>query len=245
MLKILNFRPLAKGAVNKVGKKIKPNSIFRSGALAYAAKTDIKKLKSLGINDIYDFRSKKEISSMPALPDSLFNTHHYDILQEAANSGTKSYLKMSKEELNNRGVDLYLNDFVNTLGYKGIISEILYQENPCFLFHCTAGKDRTGVFGAILMMILDFDSNEIKKEYLIINKRAMRILGKQMLKKAGVNPKHIDISKFDGVMGVLPEFIDAYFKKILNDYNSFDEYLEDKVGVTFETKELMKKRYLV
>jgi protein-tyrosine phosphatase len=245
MLKILNFRPLAKDAINKNGKSLKPKTIFRSGAIAYAAKTDIMKIKSLGIRDIYDFRNHDELNAMPTLSNPALATHHFDILKEAAHADTEIYLKLTREQLNDGVLKMYRDSFGTTDGYKGAILQISEQKNPQFLFHCTAGKDRTGIFGAILMMILDFDSDAIKKEYLTIDKRAMRILGHKMLKKTGLKPKDVDTSKFDGIMGVLPEFIDAYMDRIISDYKEIDTYLFKKVGVTPEIKALFQERYLV
>ena len=245
MLKILNFRPLAQDAHNIAGKKIKPKTIYRSGVIAYAAKTDIMKLKSLGIRDIYDFRSPDEISHMPTLQAPFINTHNFDILKEAAHTDASVYLKQTREQLLQGVIKMYGDSFGTTQGYVGAVSKIAAQDNPQFLFHCTAGKDRTGIFGAILMMILDFDREEIKKEYLTIDARAMRILGRKMLKKAGLKRKDVDISKFEGIMGVLPEFIDAYLDRIAADYGDFDSYLLDRVGVTPEIKALFQERYLV
>ncbi len=245
MLKILNFRHLAKGVKNKEGKTIKPNTIFRSGALGYAAKTDILRLRHFGIKNIYDFRSENEVKMIPQLDEKHFTTHHFDILEEAANSDTKSYLDKTRDELNERAIKMYSQEFGTTEGYKDAVSSIRAQENPEFLFHCTAGKDRTGVFGAIIMMILDFDMADIKSEYLDIDKRSMKILGNHLLKKSGVNPKDVDLSKFDGVMGVLPEFFDAYFDTIIKNHGDTQTYLFEKVGVTPEIKSDFKKKYLV
>ncbi len=245
MLKILNFRTLAKNATNIEGKRIIPNTVFRSGAIAYASKMDVRKLKSYGLKDIYDFRSKKEIASMPTLSSNHFATHHFDILEEAANSDPNNYINLTREELNSGVIKLYSEDFAATDGYKDVVACIANQKNTPFLFHCTAGKDRTGIFGAIFMMILDFDLQSIKNEYLKIDKRSMRILGRHMLKKTGVKSKDIDSSKFEGVMGVLPEFIDAFFNSVFNSHKSINSYLEEKVGVTPAMKAELKSKYLI
>ena len=245
MKRILNFRNLAKRTANIEGKIIRPNTIFRSGVLTYAAESDVKKLKKLGIHDIYDFRNDHERSLMPPLADSFFNTHSYDILEEVAQADARAYLDKTKEELDSNIIDLYSNDFVRTDKYSGAILSIANQDNPQFLFHCSAGKDRTGIFGALIMMILEFDINTIKKEYLILSKSAMRIMAREMLKKTGVNPRDVDVKKFAGVLGVFPQFIEAYLNSVLSKYDMIDDYLEDKVGVTPEIKEHFKKTYLV
>ena len=245
MLKILNFRALAKDALNRDGKKIRPNTVFRSGVLSYASKSDIRNLKSYGIRDIYDFRNLEEISHMPALSDMHFKTHHFDILEKVANADAKVYMEMTRQEMHEGVIKLYSEYFVNADKYGGAVSDIIRQKNPELLFHCSAGKDRTGIFGAILMMILDFDIHAIRKEYLLLDKRSIHILGRQMLKKAGVRKKDIDIERFEPVMLVFPEFFDAYFETVLSKHKTIDEYLEAKVGVTPQIKSFFKERYLV
>lgn len=245
MLKILNFRSLAKNTVNHDGKKIIPNTIFRSGTLSYASKLDIRRLKSLGIKDVYDFRNSAETSSMATLSDRQIKTHSFDILGDIAQADAKTYLDKTRRELDQGVINLYSGDFVSTDKYRDVLATILQQDNPEFLFHCTAGKDRTGIFAAILMMILDFDIETIKKEYLTLSKFAIHIMRKHMLKKTGVKSKDVDLSKFKGILGVFPEYIDSYFESISKNYSNIDEYLYEKVGVTPEIKAALKERYLV
>jgi len=245
MLKILNFRTLADNVTNRVGKKIKPNTIFRSGVLTYATKIDIRKIKSLGIKDVFDFRNDAELLMLPAHKNDHFTTHSFDILEELANADAKAYLDKTKEELHKGIIKLYSEDFLITDKYKKVVASIIEQDNPEFLFHCTAGKDRTGIFGAIIMMILDFDMDAIKNEYLILSKRSIRIMCAEMLKKTGVKRADVDVKKFVGILGVFPEFIDAYLNAILSKYQSIDDYLKDKVGVTSEVKAVFQKIYLI
>lgn len=245
MIKILNFRTLGKKSINNEGRKIKPNTIFRSGTVSFASRYDIRRLKSLGIKDIYDFRGNKELISMPPISDDLINTHSFDILGAAAHADAKAYLHLTKEELNKGVISLYAKDFAQTEKYREVIATILKQENPEFLFHCTAGKDRTGIFGAILMMILDFDKEAIIKEHLAISNISVHINAIFMLKKSGVKRKDVDLNKFEGILRVFPEYLDAYYDSILKNHKNIDEYLKEKVGITPEIKTELKERYLI
>jgi protein-tyrosine phosphatase len=51
---------------------------------------------------------------------------------------------------------------------KKIITEILESDQPV-LYHCTAGKDRTGITTALILTILKFDKETIYNDYLLSN----------------------------------------------------------------------------
>ena len=189
MENILNFRTLATNQRNKNNKAIIPNTIFRSGMVGLASDKDIKDMKELNITQILDFRSDDEIKKLPQLV--MFRTSSYDILSLAQNN-LDNFSELNPDELENHMMMLYGELFPKTKTYGRVLEEIRTLNYPNFLFHCSAGKDRTGVFGIILMMILDFDLNVIKEEYLKIEEIAINEL--KLYFKKSFNIK--DIEKF-------------------------------------------------
>ena len=169
MENIINYRPLAAGIKNRYGKHIKPDTILRSGNVSQASNSDITALRSMGIRYIYDFRSAFEVAKKPPLPAEIFTTRHFDIVPQAAPRNYAELHVSDPDNVRNIMVQQYATHFSRTDAYKPVIENILSQESAEFLFHCSAGKDRTGIFGALLMMALDFDISDIKAEYLTIN----------------------------------------------------------------------------
>mgnify|MGYP001766321099 CR=1 FL=1 len=245
-MRILNFKSLAKGLKNTEGKTIVKNTIFRSGIVSYASKADIKQLQGFGIEDIYDFRSTDEIGEMPPLPADAFKTRHFDILEQANPLGVSDLTRLSREQLVDLMKRMYSDAFAKTEGFRPVIESILDQDSNAFLYHCSAGKDRTGVFSAILMMLMDFDIASIRKEYERQDMISMFILKRKMAHMFDADENTIDdTKKFDAMMLALPEYINAYIAQIFKDYGSFDSYLSSKFGVTPVIKAEFKNRYLI
>ena len=242
MEKIINFRPLAAGIKTADGRQIRENTMLRSGIVSAATPSDIEALQRMGLKYIYDFRSPYEVQDMPPLAADLFTTKHYDIVPQAA---PRNYAKLNGTDgdtVRKIMTERYANLFGVTDKYKPVVKNILAQETPAFLFHCSAGKDRTGIFGAILMMALGFDADAVRAEYLIINQAEVDIMKRALLKTAG---KVDDQGHLDSLFTVLPEYIDAYLGALIDAFDSIDAYLEKACGITADVKEKLREKYLI
>jgi len=238
-MQILNFRTLAKGLKNKNGQEIKPNTIFRSGLVGMATLEDQKQLKDFNIKYIYDFRGNAENDYIPNLKDEFFRTNNYNILSAAA--FTKEMFKnITSDTAKMYMLHLYGEMFPKAVVYKDVVIDIINQTSEQFLFHCAAGKDRTGIFGIILMLVLDFDIETAKTEYLKIDYVTLQILKEQFKKQYDLE----DIDSVSPMFEVGEDYFNAFIKSILEIYGSFDKYLLS-LGFTKEIKENLKLKYLV
>lgn len=244
MERILNFRTLAEGVHNKEGKKIRPNTILRSGELSHASEKDLNTLKKYGLKNIYDFRAENELIHSPQLIDKDFISHHYDILEQAGNFDTRRMSNVTQEMLINFMAKMYSDKFGTTTKYKGIFNSILNQEEDPFLFHCSAGKDRTGIFGIILMFVLDFELEDIKNEYLKVDEKSMAILLSKMTKQLGIQDEKA-VELMAELMKNKVEYFDAYYSRAIKDHGDYDNYLESHLGVSKEMKDAFKTKYLI
>ncbi len=243
MQKILNFRTLAKGMKNKDGKEIKANKIFRSAGLSHASTSDIEDLKSNNILYVYDLRSSNEMKHAKMLEADGIKVVNYDIIKHNADQNDMRKLGSITPELVDKFmIQLYENDLYNSDEYKILLEALLNQDSDEFLFHCTAGKDRTGVLSAILMMILDFDYESIVKEYLLIDNNLKEFL-LQVTAKSMEIPRE-ELEKLDGIYLVKDIYIQSYLDKILSKYNDFDAFLEQKLGIDNHKKQLFQAKYL-
>ncbi len=236
---IINFRELAKNKINKNGKMIIPSTIYRSGIIKYASENDILELKAKKINYIYDFRSSAERIKLGELDQEKFVTKHFDILAENP-SNHNIFNALDEDTMFNEMITLYSEVLPNALNYGKVILEILKQETTPFLFHCSSGKDRTGVFGIILMLILDFDLETIKEEYLLIEEASitfMREHFKTLFKIASTD-------SFEPLIIVHEAYFDAFVETVVNKYGSIESYLL-KLGVTAKIKREMNQKYLM
>ncbi|WP_461203115.1 tyrosine-protein phosphatase [Enterococcus sp. N342-3-1-2] len=101
------------------------------------------------------------------------------------------------------------------------------------LFHCTAGKDRTG-FGAFLLLhVLGVDGDTIKQDYLATN----RYLGPML--KAKFEPMAKDLgddllNAISVLMRAEESFLDESLATIEARYGSVDHYIEKGLGLNKE-----------
>ncbi len=239
MDEILNFRGLAANVKNKEGKIIKPNTIFRSGMVGKATCSDIDRLLDYNVKNIFDFRSKDEVSKLSTLSHSQINTTVYDILSSASQS-QKSFESLSSYELNYYMNLIYRDLFPKASNYKKALEEILALDGEPLLFHCSAGKDRTGVFGIILMSILDFDINDIENEYLSIDRNSIDSLKSHYKELFKIE----NIEEYSGLFTVKRSYFEYFLEGVIENHSSMDGYL-NYLGITQDVKRKFKELYLV
>lgn len=237
MEKILNFRLLGEGTVNKEGRRIK--NIYRSADVSMASGKDIERLNELGINNIIDLRSDEEITTLIDSTD--INVKNIDII---GNGKQNEVDKIKIPDLAQLMIDLYQKDFINTDGFSTEIEHIVSLEGSPFLFHCTAGKDRTGITGAILMHILGFSYQDIKNEYLKIDENLVQVMINKMMTQFDSIPSDIDAQSLRAVASVSEAFLEAYLLGITDSYGTVDKYVETKLKITDETIAKLKAAYL-
>jgi protein tyrosine/serine phosphatase len=205
---------------------------YRSNALTPSA-ADLATLNGLGIKAVYDLRTPSEIA---ATPDTLLTGATYtniDIIGSAtsgANITTVSFRSaadaVAMMQQTNRA-------FVSDAGMRGQLSTLfneLASVDGAQLFHCTAGKDRTGWTAAVLQSIAGVDSATIMSNYLATNDyTAARV--KATL--AAMPPSMAAI--YAPLLGVEASFLQAGLDQVAAQYGSMDNYLKQGLGLSQET----------
>ncbi len=237
MEQILNFRLLADGLQNKDGKKI--CNIYRSADVSSASDNDIAKLNQLKITNIIDLRSESERGQL--LEVNTIDITNIDII---GNGNQNLMDKYSTSELSKMMNKLYEYDFVETDGFKTELEHIQSLDGQPFLFHCTAGKDRTGITGIILMYLLDFDYDCICSEYLKTDEVLVSAMMNKALNQFDQFDVEIDIACLRAVASVNQTFLDLYIAGINDKFGSVDNYVKTKLGISEEMIEHLHRNYL-
>ncbi len=236
---ILNFRKLADGEVNNEGKQIK--GIYRSADPSFASLFDQEQLIKLGVKNIIDLRSEEEISVHPQVANDNLTVKWIDIIGNGAQNKVENF---DVEELSQLMVDLYKIEFVTTNGFKEEFKYINSINGDGFLFHCTAGKDRTGITGVILMHILGFNKQQITNEYLTIDEKLVDLIIKRFLGVIEV----VDDKQYEqirSIASVRQEYLDRFYEAVESNYGSLDNFIKQKLQITDEMKNKMRANYLV
>lgn len=237
MKQILNFRKLAEGHVNKDGMRIK--NIYRSADVSRASEYDIEQLVKMQITNVIDLRSNEEKGTI--LDDPRICIHNIDIIGNGNQNHLENYQPSQISSLMN---DLYQKKFVDTDGFKEELEYIFDLDGKPFLFHCTAGKDRTGITGIILMYILGFDLNSIIDEYLTIDHVLVEAMTSKIIKQFESENIEFDVTALQSMASVNNQFIEGYLNAVEAKYGTFDNYLEDKLGITKLMRDALCANYL-
>lgn len=239
-----NFRSLS-GIQNKEGKKIKEGSIFRSGNFSKLTPNDITKFNELHITTIVDFRNDDEIKKDPD-----FIPAGQTIETKRANIGSINNKEMGQfmkvlmaptfkeTQVDSLMIAANAGFAENIKDFKPFFDEIA-KEETVVLFHCTAGKDRTGFASSLLLHILNVSDEEIMKDYLKSNEAVAKTdLGKY---KAYGIPEE----RMAKLMGVKPVYLESAWNTAIKKYGSIDKMLETELGITENVKKQIQQKYLV
>ncbi|MBC2242596.1 tyrosine-protein phosphatase [Listeria booriae] len=230
-----NFRDLG-GYVNTAGKTVKWGKLYRSSLLTNITEKDKDTLEKLGVSWICDLRSTSEIAAKPTPALAHIKNRHIPI-GTAKNESTESQ-KIDLPD-DHRVYEPLMGESYRVFaqskdGFREIFNDIIEKEEVPFLFHCTAGKDRTGVLGALLLKLLDIPENTILADYELTNQYADNILGEmQGLVNAFSNSeKKIDLENFRPMAEARPAYLEIAFDEMQKEYGSVDAYLEKGIGIT-------------
>ena len=164
------------GIINKDGKVVRKNYLIRSANLSRINSRTLHRLEKYHLYKIIDLRTNEEISEKPnkiiagaqyiQLP--IFNEKTIGITREK-DIGIKEMLH-ALPDLTGLYRNMVTNEYSVTQ-LKQIIHEIIDSDGYPILFHCSAGKDRTGIVSLLLLSILDVSEDKIIKDYLYDSKK--------------------------------------------------------------------------
>jgi protein-tyrosine phosphatase len=241
--KVHNFRSL--GNIKNInGRTLKEGKFYRSGHLHELKKSSFDEFENLGIKEIIDLRNSKEIAQKPDnLPNGILYKNYSafedegDQLDQAKKLVLKG--KVHGADADKRMLDFY-KDYVteNPEVIKRIITEILESDQP-ILYHCTAGKDRTGITTALILTILKFNKETIYNEYLLSNNYRKKLVDKRLNLANNLHflyPK-MDINVLEKLSWVETDYLDAAFNEINKKYGSIDIYIQEVLGISENKRE--------
>lgn len=220
--KAYNVRDL--GGFETENKEItKWNVLFRSDNLCQLTKEDWNSLKEHNIKTIIDLRSLSEINVQDyAVPENITYIHS-PLQKEEIN------LKNPLESANNGFIKsmmegyLSIVDTCTDLLVKTILSILDGLEKGAVLFHCTAGKDRTGVISAVLLYLLNVPNEDIIADYQVsytYNKNGINSMVKNVPEYNKI--KHLLYSNPEDMEKLLNHFQQISLEQTLSEHG-FDD----------------------
>ena len=227
-----NFRDLG-GLKTSDGRTVKWGKLFRCGDMGKLSERDLHAVAEAGITDVVDFRNTTEIQKSPdKYPASYtMNRIHANIGSKDGKSTGKFMQVLSDPNVTvadaeNTFAGFYPEIMLGAKDYQPMFDELLNNSGEdALLFHCSAGKDRTGVGSALILSALNVPEETIVQEYYLSNRYTRNALSKGTF-SGGMKPEIVQV-----LSGVEPKYILAAFKAVKEKYGSMNALLEKELGI--------------
>lgn len=224
-----NLRDLG-GHVGAAGKTLRRGRVYRSANLASVCPDIIAQLAALGVATIVDLRANKERETRPT-PWAEMGCKDYWFQDHSSNAGN---LAISMRDclsepavVRERMLALYRElPFALREGYRALFSRLAEHRTP-LLFHCSAGKDRTGVGAALLLAALDVPLESILRDYQETNDFDLnsKFKGHELHTIAPAE-------SLAAMSGAHPEYLEAALAAVAAHSGSISGYLQDVLSLS-------------
>lgn len=244
-----NFRDLG-GYLTESGRQVRWGLLYRSGVMAGLTDADYRYLAGLGIRTICDFRSTDERTRealqwrLSDAPRVLARDYRMDLSAFASlMSG-----RLAPEALTAGMAKLYEDTpYEFAADYRAMFAELLAGHAP-LAFNCSAGKDRTGVAAALILLALGVPRATVLDDYMLSNAAAnMDGVAKGVV--PGNDPAMAALARLPPevrklMTGVQREWLEAALAAIEKRDGSIPAYLGQRLGVGPAEIETLRARYL-
>jgi protein-tyrosine phosphatase len=244
---IANFRDLG-GYPSDSGKQVKWGTLYRAGTLAHSSDTDLRNLGQLQLVSLIDFRSSQEKEEEPnRLPDPTgFTVVEIPTLDD----GNKALVGDIMERIDSGNFDgfdpnlammtanrQFATEF--TPQFRQFIRTVLEADGAPIVWHCSAGKDRTGFAAAILLRILGTPRDIVMQDYMASREHALEARKSQLLLLRVFKGEEA-ADKLAIMMGVEEAWLNAAFEEIDAQWGSFDNYVSQ--GLLLSSADIQRLR---
>jgi len=236
-IKLINFRDM--GGLETPDGVIRQGKIHRTAIFAPKTKADKAYIRDMNLDEVVDFRTVAESTEWPdKLPAGVAHVNS-SIFGESDSNGIaptsaaiRSFFRMTEEELN--GVRAFVRRQYAEMPFSAGYGELfrLMDEGKTFAFHCTAGKDRTGIGALLIELALGRDWEQCRVEYLRSNEcRAAET--ERICRLVRLVTRKEYILRFTRDMITVHDYLfDTARDAILSAYPSVDAFLEGAHGIT-------------
>ncbi len=175
-----NFRDLG-GYTGLGGRQTRWGRLFRSDTLHELTGADVARLLALGLHTVIDLRTERELSLTgrgPLEPEAIA-FHHLSVVREGADRTAEGEAVAAPASPGEDLSERYL--WYLEVGRDSLVEALtLLGEGARYplVFHCAAGKDRTGVLAALILEIVGVDRELIVADYVLTAERMELILAR-------------------------------------------------------------------
>jgi protein-tyrosine phosphatase len=239
----LNLRDLG-GYATSDGHRVRRGVVYRSDELARLTDEDYVQIARLGITTICDFRRDGERQRAPTrwrgsdVPEILLRLPDVQLATAPDPTGTAMRGGTGEEVAASMRASYAFNVTSLAPTYARGLERI--GNGGATLVHCTAGKDRTGIFSAIFLRLVGVPAATVEEDYLLSNTyygTDARIATMAVSLKTSVDAAR-------ALLRVEPDYLASAFNQIDRKYGSLSQYRREELAMTDADLEQLKARVL-
>jgi protein-tyrosine phosphatase len=244
-----NFRDMG-GIQTADGRTVMRGMLYRSEAISRPPEEDLNRLRKLGITLVCDLRGhnerlqapndwchriQAEILEMDLTADFRASNDFWVALRdEKSEAGGKALMMMTYRAMP-----------AAAAAHIGSVFDQIATGKVPLLIHCTAGKDRTGLFAALILFALGVPLEAIYTDYLRsaeFKNLAVIVATRALLNK--IVGFEIEEAALNAITGVDKAYLEESFFTIQQNFGSIDTYLTEAAGLDDRKLKLIQARLL-
>jgi protein-tyrosine phosphatase len=237
---VFNFRDLG-GYETSSGRSVRWRQLFRADGLDRLTTDDLDVLEPIALRSVIDLRSTPEIERNGRFPVETYPVawHHLSIVDttwERDNTlpkdlGPTEFLVHAYDKMLTEGAPRFVAAF-----------ELLAAADALpAVFHCAAGKDRTGLLAALVLGAIGVDSDTIVHDYALTEAAMPRFIEAMKLRYPERVAQMSTVPA--GYMAATPEAMELTLRSLIADHGSLRGFVRD-IGVTDDVVERLEATLL-
>ncbi|MER6569329.1 tyrosine-protein phosphatase [Streptomyces sp. NPDC001093] len=250
---VRNFRDVG-GLPTTDGRRVRHGVLYRSGHLAHATEDDTAFLASLGLHTIFDFRNTAD-QKLEGPDVELPGVRNVNLPLSDPADGAEFWKMVRDGDLDQlRGILADGKGAARMIAsYRSIVAErttehsrvlrALAEDSVPALMHCAAGKDRAGISIAVTLLALGVEREAIVADYLESNAKHRRYkVRRNGSLDTAYTPEIMEL--LSPLFDARAEYLEAAFETIEVTWGGVDTYLNQGLGLTPASLEVLRERLL-
>ncbi|WP_461225930.1 tyrosine-protein phosphatase [Lacticaseibacillus suihuaensis] len=250
-----NCRDLG-GYQTQDGRLLRYHKLLRSGRLDQLSAADCQSLRDYGVVYDVDLRSPEERAKAPdRVPAGV--TYVFDPVlpvDQTAAAKQADQLRRSQFAVDPQAGRRHMIALYRDLprhasaqkAYRRLFDLLLANNQPgqALLFHCTSGKDRTGLGAVLVLTALGVDSAMIRADYLAANRFLTATTAALLATVRAAGGSQALEASTRSLASVDAAYLDAALATIAQDFGGLERYLLEGLGLTAAKRRTLQALYL-
>ncbi|MFG3283761.1 tyrosine-protein phosphatase [Streptomyces sp. NPDC048111] len=241
------------------GRTVRTGLVFRAGQLDRMDPAADPAVAALGLRTVLDLRTDAERADHPdRVPDGVRLLIADALADKLSGAGAPAAAQLkhvladpvlAEQHLGGGKAQALFADTYRALvstgsaraAYRTLLTELAAEDAGPLLFHCTAGKDRTGWGATVVLALLGAGEETLREAYLSVNP-AVRAAFAPLIEGFVAQGGDPEIAL--AVIGVVPEYLAAALDEVDSVYGSMEKYVREGLGVPDEAVARLRERLI-